>query len=103
MNEAENWFSGCPNGSPGRDFLPGCGAGIDEYAMSTFVIAPNPGTDIVNIMSNQNGVIEFLDLSGKILLSQDKLNEKETVDVSNFKAGMYLVRLNGKVEQFIKM
>lgn len=103
MNEADNWFSGCPNGSPGRDFLPGCGAGIDEIAINTFVIAPNPGTDIVNIMSNQNGVIEFLDLSGKILLSQDKLNEKETVDVSNFKAGMYLVRLNGKVEQFIKM
>jgi hypothetical protein len=103
MNEADNWFSGCPNGSPGRDFLPGCGAGIDEMELSSFIVAPNPGTDIISVISNQNGVIEFVDLSGKILISQNKTNEKETIDVSNLKAGMYLVRLNGTVEQFVKM
>jgi hypothetical protein len=102
MNQPDNWFSGCPDGSPGRDFLSGCGVGLEELANNSFIIAPNPGSEFISVISSQKGELEFIDLSGKVLVSKTKINEKEIIDVSEFKSGMYFIRLNGIVEQFIK-
>ena len=103
MNDADNWFSGCPNGSPGREFLPGCGVGLSSLDEVLFTIAPNPGSDQVFISSEEMGVIKLIDLNGQILLSQEKTTEKTQLDVNHLKAGLYFIQLNGATAQFIKL
>jgi hypothetical protein len=49
MNSPSNWFSGCPNGSPGVNYIFGCGVGVDELENQLFTIAPNPGSDDVKL------------------------------------------------------
>ena len=103
MNDADNWFSGCPNGSPGREFLPGCGVGLSSLDEVLFTIAPNPGSDQVFISSEEMGEIKLIDLNGQILLSQEKTTEKTQLDVNHLKAGLYFIQLNGATAQFIKL
>lgn len=102
MNEADNWFAGCPNGSPGRDFDPGCGLEIEEMNKERFLIAPNPGTDHISIIGLSNGLIEIIDLSGKLVLGKEKQNESELLNISFLNSGVYFISLNGAVQQFIK-
>jgi hypothetical protein len=103
MNNPSNWFSGCPNGSPGVNYVVGCGLGTEELGNQLFSLAPNPGTDDVKLISNIGGEIQFTDLNGQIVFTMDKLNEIATINVSNLKPGMYFVRFNNTVKQFVKL
>jgi CheY-specific phosphatase CheX len=44
-----------------------------------------------------------MDLNGQIVFTMDKLNEIATINVSNLNPGMYFVRLNNMVKQFVKL
>jgi hypothetical protein len=103
MNEPSNWFSGCPNGSPGRDFLPGCGVGLTSLNATTFTIAPNPGSDEIFISSPDMGEISVMNLNGQVLFTADKTNETEYLQVAHLNAGIYFIQLNGGVAQFVKL
>jgi hypothetical protein len=63
-----------------------------------FIIFPNPAKEIISVYSsllaNQNGTIEIVDFSGKVLKSEltGKV-EKTNVDVSDLSNGIYFCRL----------
>ncbi|MFK5891545.1 MAG: YCF48-related protein [Flavobacteriaceae bacterium] len=61
-------------------------------------IYPNPATDFVNIKSNvfeKVNSIEFYDVLGKLIYSENISNDSDIkIDVSNFRRGIYFVKVN---------
>ncbi len=83
----------------------------------TFAIYPNPAKDRVNLRvseSDEKGEREIVitDLQGRMILYSDcySLSEEVTelsrsavsIDISNFKPGMYLIRIDKQIKKFIK-
>lgn len=64
-------------------------------------IYPNPSTRIFNIVSQQNISVEIYDLLGKLVYSQSLVSGTNSIDISNFNAGVYLLKAtdaNGNTE-----
>jgi len=85
----------------------------EEYTLdvgnvkSTFSIFPNPTSNSITISSESNfHTIEIVDLFGRIVHSQSNNKKNITLDVSNYCAGMYFVRIISKdvtsVLKFVK-
>ena len=53
---------------------------------NSIVIYPNPGTDIINIVSRKNVNIEVYDLLGNLLIVKDNVTK---LDISSLPAGIY--------------
>ncbi|MFH6992854.1 T9SS type A sorting domain-containing protein [Flavobacterium sp. FlaQc-48] len=74
---------------------------------SMFSIWPNPAKNTLNIHSlNENNYsVKIYDLSGKLIYSKENLSN--SIDVSSFTSGMYLIKIkaeNGETSQkFIKI
>jgi len=62
-----------------------------------FLISPNPVHSILNISSEISDYL-ISDLSGKKM----KAGKGKTVDVSNFKSGVYFINVDSQVTKFIK-
>jgi len=82
----------------------------DNNPLNSFSISPNPGTDRLNLkLSRLNNTVslEVFDVLGKKIFA-DRLTKASTfVDVSEWNAGVYLVRLttdtgNAKPNDFVK-
>ncbi len=67
----------------------------------TIKVYPNPVKDVINILDfDGEEQIKIYDLSGKLILLEEA---KSKVDVSNFKSGLYLLKLgNDKIVRFLK-
>lgn len=73
--------------------------GIENY--QTIKLFPNPVTDYLNTMSNENsGKIEIFSTLG---LKVYETEYKEKIDVSGLLPGVYLVRIGDKVSKFVKI
>jgi hypothetical protein len=71
-------------------------AGINDLSAIDHIVYPNPATDIVNISSaSTNGYVS--NVLGQKLLTVTK-NNNHTIDVSNWKAGVYFysTQINGQ-------
>ncbi len=72
---------------------------------SNFKIFPNPASELINIelknFANFQQII-ITDITGKILLYQNDLESNTTIDISNFKADIYLVKLQNDNKTYIK-
>lgn len=69
---------------------------------AAWVVSPNPGYDLINVQTFKDGEILFYDLNGKITYSAFIIAGKNTIDVSKFKGGIYLIRHNDEVKKWIK-
>jgi hypothetical protein len=58
-------------------------------------IYPNPTSDKLNIKSAYNDVksIELIDLSGKVIYTQEGLKENESLDLTKYSPGLYIVKI----------
>ena len=85
-------------------------ADIDKQQQIKFAMYPNPAKTNLNIVlpSNlENSKVEVYDILGKIVLKKDLQASFNTLDVSDIKAGIYLVKILGEentfgVKQFVK-
>ena len=76
----------------------GIGTSNDE----SFRIYPNPATDFVYIELTRECNIRIFDLMGKLCYSEDDVNGDLTIDVSEYKRGIYIVSLlwdDGSLQQ----
>lgn len=62
-----------------------------ENIISEVTMYPNPTTGILNINNTENSKIIITDLSGKILYNKQSYNGIKTINMSNYKAGIYIV------------
>jgi len=68
-----------------------------EVVNSNVSIYPNPTDGIIKIESDQNvSNIKVIDLNGKILLSQLKMESDFQVDLSSFDSGIYFIVLENE-------
>ena len=71
---------------------------------------PNPAKTNLNIVlpsKLENAQVEVYDILGKIVLKKDLQASFSTLDVTNIKAGIYLIKILGEgntfgVKQFVK-
>jgi hypothetical protein len=75
--------------------------GFDGSQMELF---PNPTTRLINLNSLKNEQITIVDESGReVLHIENDEDERLTIDVSNWEAGVYTIRSNnGETQKFIK-
>ena len=99
MNNAENWFAGCPEGSPTMVYDPACDENISVENINTldFTIYPNPSSGSVFIQLNQNGKnisIQFSDNSGKILQQIENVTEPLIeIKRNQLASGIYWIKI----------
>jgi hypothetical protein len=85
-------------------------ANINKEKQIQFAMYPNPAKTNLNIVlpSNlENAQVEMYDILGKRILHKDLQEAFNTLDVTNIKAGIYLVKIIGEgntfgVKQFVK-
>lgn len=75
----------------------------DVVTNSVFNIYPNPAKDFLNINNNsdENITIEINDLTGKKVFTDTLLNNFETIDISTFKKGIYIIKLYNTNAKYI--
>ncbi len=56
-------------------------------------VYPNPATDFVQVVSNENATMEIVNLMGQKVLSQSVMTGSNTVSVNELKSGVYFVRV----------
>ena len=73
---------------------------------SSIVMYPNPTQSNITISGASNALVNIIDASGKLLLTQEILNDNETIDLSAISSGVYYVQINSvqgaKVMKLIK-
>lgn len=70
---------------------------------TSITIYPNPSTGIFNIVSQQNVSVEIYDLLGKLVYNQSLANGTNSIDISHFNTGVYLLKVtdgNGNSESY---
>ncbi len=80
--------------------------GLAEIAGNDFHIFPNPVTDRLFIQTDgSNATITITDVSGRMIATQLSASELTAIDVANFSAGVYYVRVQSanynRTEKFI--
>ncbi|MFC2107281.1 FG-GAP-like repeat-containing protein [Bacteroidota bacterium] len=69
---------------------------IDEIDNGGILVFPNPTNGIINIELNQkynSQQIEISDLTGKKIIDKKKIQQIDSIDLSNKKNGIYIIRL----------
>lgn len=79
--------------------------GVNDPALSEIKVYPNPVSDILNIINNQNSYnVEVYNLFGQKILSQTADEELTKVDMSQLASSTYLVRLtNGTATKTVEV
>jgi len=73
---------------------------IAEHANRDFVIYPNPTSSSFKIDVDKGAMVSITDLTGKLIYN-DNYQAVESIDVTNWTAGMYMVNVEGSVQKLI--
>jgi hypothetical protein len=74
--------------------------GVDDFAFSSNLsISPNPSYGVFNIQINSNATIELFNLLGKKLQSYKINSGNHSLDLSQYNAGIYLVKVSNESNQ----
>ncbi|MBE38061.1 MAG: hypothetical protein CMP50_05415 [Flavobacteriales bacterium] len=85
-----------------NDLIWAPGIGLEENS-SFMSIYPNPAKDVLNVSKiAEIGVLELIDMSGKVLLSQE-INNDTQIHTSNYKKGIYLISFTSKNQRFTQL
>jgi len=102
----QNWLT-LANVSTNCILTSGCNLATAAFDISGFTVSPNPAADFLNIHSKSDVIIDAVaiyNILGELV--QIHLNPIETIDVSDLKSGVYLLRIataNGIVNnKFVK-
>lgn len=91
--DGNNWFAGCPEGSPGVKYNPDCSIGIDESAMDHVLVYPNPTFDVLRIQ----GMESFPHWKLKLYASTGQLvmtvSDQMQMNVSHLVNGSYILEI----------
>jgi len=67
-----------------------------EELISEINIYPNPTNDILNIENGVGASVGIYNTLGRLLFNTNILNNKQTIDMSEFSTGIYFLRMNNK-------
>jgi hypothetical protein len=69
--------------------------GIEDMSSNGISIYPNPMKDKLNFEFEHNNIqkIEIFNITGKTLFEKTKIKQKETIDLSKFNDGVYIINI----------
>lgn len=76
---------------------------IDKQLLPKCIIHPNPTSNIiyVNTTIEQPELIEILNISGNVLKTQKIYNNEIKINLSDYPAGVYFIRIKNKYNKFV--
>ncbi len=79
-----------------------CTVGIEDIVSHT-AIYPNPATNFIILTDLNNTNVKIYDISGRLMLSKDIKSDNFNLDISNLKAGNYIIKVseNNKVNSTV--
>ncbi|HRI59994.1 MAG TPA: lamin tail domain-containing protein, partial [Saprospiraceae bacterium] len=99
MNDPLNWFAGCPGGSPGTAYDPGCastGAEAPAARPHTLRIFPNPASGEIFVRTDQTGgaQVRMFDVLGTTVLEQPATGGITRLQTMDLPAGIYWIEVH---------
>lgn len=76
--------------------------GISETSMIIESIWPNPTSAIVNVSVNRDAKAALYDLSGRCLGNYTLSEGSNIIDLTNFTAGVYMLRIENSISKIVK-
>jgi hypothetical protein len=70
--------------------------GINDFNKSVITLSPNPANSFVNIITGSPMQLEMYSLIGKLITTEYLYEGSNTISVSNYPAGLYLMKLIDK-------
>lgn len=69
--------------------------GTNNYQSNNLIIFPNPTSGKINFKFAYNSIqqIKIIDLTGKTIIEKTEIQQNETIDLSQFKAGIYIINI----------
>ena len=69
--------------------------GIETLQQNGILIYPNPTNGIINLEFANNNVqqIKISDLTGKTIIEKVNIQQNETIDLSSFESGIYIIKI----------
>jgi len=66
---------------------------ISEISTELLNVYPNPATSVMNIETSKEGAVNFYDVSGKLIYTQNVVSGKNELNVTELATGAYTLRL----------
>ncbi len=77
--------------------------GSNEITEGDVKVYPNPVTDKITIENLQDGRLVITDITGKVIIDQEMVNNKAIIDISKYPSGLYILKnIDGKNATAIK-
>ena len=69
--------------------------GTNNYQSNSLVFFPNPTSGEINLEFAYNNIrqIKIIDLTGKTIIEKSRIQQNETIDLSPFEAGIYIINI----------
>ena len=74
----------------------------DQNIEKNWTVYPNPGTDFLVITGTHNGLVDVMDVNGKIIVSEAISENERLLDLSRLERGTYLIKFNESIKCWIK-
>ena len=107
LNVDNQWFSGWKSADAATIGLKlAYDVGVIEDNTHSGILYPNPANDNVSVVSNENGQLNILDMSGRIVFTESLIsNTRLNVSISDLPTGVYQINLvseqSSKTEKLI--
>ncbi len=75
---------------------------VENTVKQNISVFPNPATDYINVKGIANSNIKINDITGKIVYSKNNSSEKEQINISHLKSGVYFITIENNDEFFSK-
>jgi len=74
--------------------------GMDEINGNSISLYPNPATDYIIANTSGTGLLEIVDITGKLVLRKNILKTSQTIDIRSLEKGMYIVKVTSEKNTF---
>ncbi len=71
---------------------------IDNSEENSLLVYPNPAQTQLTVHSEAGSSIRIFDIHGKLILVRNNCSSTESVDISGFTHGLYIVRMDGNLK-----
>lgn len=75
---------------------------VEDVKMDNIALYPNPTTGVLNITNAEGAQLVVYNMLGQIIVSKDRINHQEIIDLSNLTSGVYYVQLQNGSETKVK-
>jgi hypothetical protein len=74
----------------------------DQNIEKNWTVYPNPGTDFLVITGTHNGLVDVMDINGKVIVSVSISENERSLNLSKLERGTYLIKFNDSIKCWIK-